>query len=144
MNHQQKSERSTSEIIRIIIVVILTLLGLGYFILNEKMLLNALIPPLIFIALDYLSYELRRGKSGDTGYMPNLRIWALGVVLGVISVILQFSPTLKEAMIIKQTSTSQGQNVDWFALGQFFGVLFFLLLLIGFILVAIVKITKGD
>ena len=104
--------------------------------------------PLLFIAFDYFLHDFRiqnikhlsikekeehddEKQKPEIVYIPNFKIWSLGIILGISSILLDFSSALKDVL----ASTQIGKQIT---------VLIFFLLFIGFILVAITKILKED
>lgn len=127
-----------------VITSFLILISIGFIGKELYPLLSLLLITLLFIILDYATFELRsikkreRSIEEDSGYHPNLRIWGLGGILGIGGVLLNTLSILKEKEMFSITG-------DWWQNVVFkLGVLFFILIFIGFILLAIVKIVKED
>jgi len=97
------------------------------------------IPIIVFILFDYISFRLRRKDIPEskreeliekTMYFPNLRIWGLGLIVGIGSILMKYHSSIEihlKGGIFEQL-----------------GAFGFILCIVGFMLIAIVKIIKED
>jgi len=120
----------------VLVGIALALLFLLSNLLFKKITWGIFIVPLFFILTDCLSYLIRKIDKPDVVYYPNLRIWGLGVILGICFLPLSFSSTIEKAL---QISSS-----DKWGITQQLSVLVFILLIIGFAFLAVVKIVKEE
>ena len=118
-------------IVVVLVGIVLVLLSLLF-----RITLGIFLVPLFFMVMDYWSYLTRKIDKPDVVYDPNLRIWGLGVILGICFLPLSFSSTIEKAL---QISSS-----DKWGIPQQLSVLVFILLIIGFAFLAVVKIVKEE
>jgi len=103
----------------------------------------------LFIILDYLAWYLRRKtsqsfseergvRSSLQGYSLNLKIWGLGAILGMASLVLfYFNTAFKPDLFADKQTCWQGVILS-------LGVLSIMLLFVSIIMWAITKIVKED
>ncbi len=87
-----------------IIISFLILVFIFIISIEFKILLILLLITLLFISLDYLAYERRSLKEQELNiendkrsfYHPNLRIWGIGVILGIGGVFFKILSSFRE------------------------------------------------
>jgi hypothetical protein len=90
---KEEPMRKKSRWIRLAVVVVLFIVAVGYlgWGLNTRIERVGLLIPFVFILLDYLAFELKMlDAPSEKGwsYEPRMKIWGLGVLLGLGSLLL--------------------------------------------------------
>jgi hypothetical protein len=96
----------------------------------------------VFVFFDLMAFLLNKKKSESKPYFPDFKIWGIGFILGLSTVILSYFDPLK--VIFISIKKEMPEKVASLVVIQQVAVMLFFLAIIGFILAAIVKITRDD
>lgn len=112
---------------------------------------------LFFIVFDLIVFLLKKRKGESKTYFPDFKTWGIGFVLGLAIFIFSYFEPLKDVLVgkkdtlLEKSEIVMGKSIrllDCRATSleviQQVAVMLFFLAIIGFILAAIVKITRDD
>lgn len=111
----------------------------------------------LFIFFDLMVFLLNKKKSESKTYFPDFKTWAMGFILGLAIFMFSYFEPLKDALVGKKDTLFEkseivmGESiivldcrVTSLEVIQQVAVMLFFLAVLGFILAAIVKITRND